>query len=265
MLADLTGRAALITGAGRGIGRGIAEVLARQQAAVAVTDVDEAAAHAVADDIGKAAIAVPLDVTDAASVIAAFAVVTEALSRIDILVNNAGVSADPDRASTADREEDWDRTFAVNVKGTVRCCEAALPAMTARGYGRIVNLASMAGHAARRTGGAYAASKAAVLRYTKGLSAVTAAHGVTVNAVCPGAVWTRFQERDMANLGRSDPRFAGLDAETVFRRRYADLIPTGRPQTPEEIGSAVAFLASDEARSITGQCLHIDGGAILRD
>jgi NAD(P)-dependent dehydrogenase (short-subunit alcohol dehydrogenase family) len=265
VFADLTGRAALITGAGRGIGRGIAEVLARQQAAVAVTDEDETAAHDVADRIGKAAIAVHLDVTDPVSVIAAFAAATEEWGRIDILVNNAGISTAPDRGSTVDSEEDWDRTFDVNVKGTVRCCEVALPAMTARGHGRIINLASMAGHAARGTGGAYAASKAAVLRYTKGLAAAAAAHGVTVNAVCPGAVWTRFQERDMANLQRSDPRLTGLEPEAVFRRRYGEVIPTGRPQTPEEIGSAVAFLACDEARSITGQCLHVDGGAILRD
>lgn len=262
MIADLSGRVALVTGAAAGIGRAIAEVLAAQGAAVAVTDLDEPGARAVAAGLPRA-VALRLDVTAPGDAEAAVAAATASLGPLDVLVCNAGVPADPSRE--VDTEEDWDRTFAVNVKGTVRTCEATLPGMLERGRGRIVTVASIAGHAARGTVGAYSASKAALLRYTKGLAATVAGRGITVNAVCPGAVWTPFQERDMAGVRERDASLADVPLQEIFLRRYAPVIPTARPQDPEEIGAAVAFLASDEARSITGQCLHVDGGAVIRD
>jgi NAD(P)-dependent dehydrogenase (short-subunit alcohol dehydrogenase family) len=269
VLADLTGRTALVTGAGCGIGRGIALTLAVQRARVAVTDLDEASAGAVAAAVagerGDHALALPLDVTDAASVTAAVDEVTRAWGRLDILVSNAGVPADPNRGTDEDCELDWDRTFAVNVKGAVRCCRAVLPSMIERQYGKIVTIASMAGHAQRRTTGAYAASKAALLRYTKGLAATVAAHNINVNAICPGAVWTPFQERDMAAVRTRDPALSGVELSELFRRRYAGVVPLGRPQTPEDVGRLAAFLVSDDAWNITGQCVHVDGGAVLRD
>lgn len=265
MLADLTGRRALVTGAGAGIGRVIARTLAAQHAEVAVTDVDGGAARTIADEIGGKALALRLDVTDPVSVQAAVAELLDRWGAIEILVNNVGVTADPLREVPGDREEDWDRTFAINVKGTVRCCEAVIPAMRERRYGKIVNIASMAGHAARRTGGAYAASKAAVLRYTKGLAVRLAPDNINVNAVCPGALWTRFAQMDMAATQRHDPALAGMDPEEVFRRLYTPVIPLGRPQEPEDVAKMVAFLASDDTRNVTGQDIHVDGGAILRD
>ena len=265
MLADLTGKTALVTGAGQGIGRGIADVLARQGARVALTDRKLEWATAAAAELGGRAIALELDVTDQASVDTAAAAVLARWEALDILVNNAGVPADPLRPAGRDREEDWDRTFAVNVKGVVRCCEAFVPSMRPRHYGKIINVASMAAHAARGTAGPYAASKAALLRYTKGLAVSLAPDGINVNAICPGAVWTSFQHADTAALQRDQPELATLDPHEAFQRAYRDIIPLGRPQTPEDIGNTAAFLASDDARNITGQCIHVDGGAILRD
>jgi NAD(P)-dependent dehydrogenase (short-subunit alcohol dehydrogenase family) len=265
VLADLTDRTALVTGAGAGIGRGIARVLADQGATVAIADLEITMAEAAAGELGGEPMALGLDVTDPASVEAAIAAVLRRWQRIDVLVNNAGVPADPTRPAGVDRDEDWDHTFAVNVKGTVHCCEAVGPSMRGRRAGKIINIASMAGHAARRTGGPYAASKAALLRYTKGLAMDLAPFGINVNAICPGAIWTRFQEADIVRLQQSRPELAGLDPQEAFLRAYRDAIPLRRPQTPEDIGKAAAFLASDDSRNITGQCVHVDGGAILRD
>jgi NAD(P)-dependent dehydrogenase (short-subunit alcohol dehydrogenase family) len=266
MLGDLTDRRALVTGAGAGIGAAIARVLAAQGALVAVTDRERKWADEVAAEIDPdRAVAVHLDVTDPASVREVVRAIQERWGGIDILVNNAGVSADPERPHGDDREVDWDRTFAVNVRGTVRCCEACLPQMQQRRYGKIVNIASIAAHAQRRTGGAYATSKAAVLRYTKGLAMQVAADQVNVNAVCPGAVWTDFQRRDMAATRDRASAPDDLSVEAFFEAHYAPIIPLGRPQTPQDVGKAVAFLVSDDADSITGQCLHVDGGAVVTD
>ena len=266
MIADLTGKTALVTGAGSGIGKGIAEVLAAQGAAVVVADLNEVAAEAVAGGIREGrALPLHLDVGDPASVQQVIERVLPEWGALDILVNNAGVRSATGDPRALDDEEDWDATLNVNLRGTVRCCNAVLPHMRARRSGKIINVASMAGHASRRIGGAYGVSKAAVLRYTKGLAAELAADDINVNAICPGAVWTAFQEtgeRARAGLGASVPR---AEVEKGFIQRYKAVIPLGRPQTPEDVGKAVAFLASDDARNITGQCIHVDGGAVLRD
>jgi meso-butanediol dehydrogenase/(S,S)-butanediol dehydrogenase/diacetyl reductase len=266
MLGDLTGKTALVTGAGSGIGRGIAMVLTRQGASVAVTDMNEDAAKRVADELsGIKTLALQLDVTDTA---AARRVVQEVIAEwgaLDILVNNAGVASPPNRQGGGDREEDWDVTFDINVKGTVHCCEAAIPHMRERRYGKIVNIASMAGHPGRRSGGAYAVSKAGVLRYTKGLAEELARDSINVNAICPGAVWTEFQRQGALSRQQQDPSLSGKDTEQLFRERYEPITPLGRVQTPEDIGKMAAFLASEDACNVTGQCIHVDGGVILRD
>ncbi len=265
MLGDLTGKTALVTGAGSGIGRGIALMLAAQNASVAVTDVDEARASEVADEISGTTMARQLDVTDAAAAQRLTESIISTWGALDILVNNAGVGAAPNRTLGADREEDWDVTFAINVKGTVHCCDAAIPHMRERRSGKIITIASMAGHAGRRSTGAYAASKAAVLRYSKGLAATLAPDNINVNVICPGAVWTRFQEAGALARQRRDPSLAGQDPERIFHDQYLPNIPLGRAQTPEDIGKMAAFLASEDARNVTGECIHVDGGVILRD
>ena len=261
MIADLSGRRALVTGAGTpgGMGATIAAVLAAQGAAVALADLPSARTAEVASELGAAeTLSLDLDVASADSVETVFATVAERWGGLDILVNNVGIGG----ARRGVAESDWDATFQVNLMGTVRCTEAVLPAMRDRGYGRIVNVASIAGHSARGTGGAYSVSKAAVLRYTKGLAVEVAPWSITVNAVCPGAVWTGMQSVPFERPEEVDPRLAGLTPYEAFLEYYRPITPLGPPQTAEEVGSAIAFLASDDARNITGQCLHIDGGAI---
>ena len=266
MLGDLTGKTALVTGAGSGIGRGIAMVLAEQGASVAITDVNEEWASQVAAEIsGARTVTIPLDVTDQGSADRAVRSVISEWGGLDILVNNAGVSSAPNRKQGEEREEDWDVTFAINVKGVMHCCNAAIPHMRERNYGKIVNIGSQAGHSPRRSGGAYAVSKAAVLRYTKGLANTLAPHNINVNAICPGAVWTRFQEAGALSRQRADPSLASKDLEQIFLDQYEGVIPLGRPQSPEDIGKMAAFLVSEDARNVTGQCIHVDGGVILRD
>ena len=266
MLGDLTGKTALVTGAGSGIGRGIAMVLAEQGASVAITDViSERASEVAAEMTDARTMTISLDVTDQESADKAVHSVISEWGALDILINNAGVASASIRRNVVEQEEDWDATFAVNVKGVMHCCNAAIPHMSERSYGKIINIASMAGHSPRRAGGAYGVSKAAVLRYTKGLADTLAAHNINVNAICPGAVWTRFQESGALSRQQADPSLAGIDPEQIFRDRYEPVIPLGRPQSPEDIGKTAAFLASEDARNITGQCIHVDGGVILRD
>jgi NAD(P)-dependent dehydrogenase (short-subunit alcohol dehydrogenase family) len=261
VIADLTDQKALVTGSGTsgGMGAGIVAVLAAQGAAVAVADIDADGAAAVASELGGEALALELDVGSPASIDRVFAELDAAWGRLDILVNNVGIG----HAAPGSGESDWEATFRVNLLGTVRCSERALPGMCERRHGKIVNIASISGHAARRTGGAYSVSKAAVLRYTNGLAVEVAPFSVNVNAVCPGAVWTGMQSGPFSRPEEVDRRLAGLDPYDAFLEYYRPITPLRRPQSAEEVGKAVAFLASADAASITGQCLHVDGGAIL--
>ena len=264
LLGDLSGKTALVTGGGQGIGRAIVTVLAEQGADVVIADIQTDGAHRLADELSsldRRFIVVELDVTKQDSATTAAELAIEQMGQLDILVNNAGISSVPG----ADEEANWQATFAVNVMGAVHCCSATVPHMKEKRYGKIINVASMAGHAARRAGGAYGVSKAGVLRYTKGLAYELASFNINVNAVCPGAVWTPFQEGGFERRKAEDPTLANVDPYQDFVERYATVIPMGRPQDPRDIGVAVAFLASDDASNITGQCLHVDGGAVLRD
>ena len=265
MLGDLTGKTALVTGGGSGIGAGIAAAMAKQGASVAIADLNEEWAAGIADEMGGSVMTVPLDVTDRDSVESAVNRVVSEWGVLDILVNNAGVAGAPGYSHEGEREEDWDVTYAVNVKGVNFCCNAVVPHMKERRYGKIISIASMGGHAPRLMGGAYAASKAAVLRYSKGLAYELASFNINVNVICPGAVWTRFQEGGAIARQMADPSLADRDPEQIFLDRYESVLPLGRPQTPEDIGKMAAFLASEDARNVTGQCVHVDGGAIIRD
>lgn len=268
MLVDLTGRTALVTGAAQGIGRGIALVMAQQGADVVIADLDADLASQTAKEItklGRKALGVQTDVTKQESADAAIKKAIDTWGHLDILVNNAGVSSAPGRSGDEDREVDWQVLWSINVMGVVHCCSAAITHMKQRRYGKIVNIASMAGHAARRSGGAYGVSKAAVLRYTKGLAYQLASFNINVNAICPGAVWTAFQQRGVQRRVETNPELAKRDPHELFLENYKTVIPLGREQTPEDIGKTAAFIASEDARNITGQCFHVDGGAILRD
>jgi 2-hydroxycyclohexanecarboxyl-CoA dehydrogenase len=243
----LQGRVALVTGAGRGMGRAIAERLAAEGARVAVTDVDRATAEDTAAALGPAATAVHLDVTNPASVAAAVEKVAGVLGPVDVLVNNAGwdhmapfLETDP---------ELWDRIIDINLKGTFNCARAVLPGMVERRSGRVVNISSDAGRVGSTGEAVYSAAKAGVVGFTKTLAREMARFRITVNVVCPGPTDTPLLD-DL--LGQGNERL--IDA---LRRA----IPLGRLGQPADVAAAVAFLASDDASYVTGVALPIDGGS----
>ncbi|MBI2178964.1 MAG: SDR family oxidoreductase [Candidatus Tectomicrobia bacterium] len=265
----LEGRVALVTGAGGGIGRGIARCLAEEGMALALADVVPAGAEAAAAEIeggGGRAVALGLDVTRAGECRSAVEEVRSRLGGLHVVVNNAGVIGSPNLKlglPLADlTEEDWDAAYAVNVKGVFLLCQAALPHLQAQRWGRIINISSRAGRDGRETIPHYSASKAAVIIFSQALAREAAPHGVTVNAICPGLIWSPMWER-LAQLYRGKlPGLAGLSPREVFDHFVAQT-PLRREQTPEDVGRAVAFLASEDARTITGQALLVDSGAVM--
>ncbi len=267
MMIDLSGRVALVTGGGRGIGRGISLVLAGQGADVSVGDLGADSATQTAGevrDLGRRALAFAMDVTDRASVESTVAATLDELRKIDILVNNAGIIGAADmweRATSSD--DDWNETFQVNVRGMALVTEAVEGQMIDRGSGKIINIASIAG----RMGGAdiphYSTSKAAAISLTQSTALRLARHDINVNAICPGLLWTPMWEkiaRRRSRFGSSQADVQGLPGREFFEKVVQQTMPLGREQTPEDIGKLAAFLASDDAKNITGQAINVDGG-----
>lgn len=245
--ARFSGRTALVTGAGGGIGSAIARRLAAEGAHVFVADAKETAAKEVADSIvGEGWPAEPLvfDLLDSAASETAVRHIVESRSRLDVLVNNAGINRRGDLLSLT--QEDWNLSFAVNVDSLFHLCRAALPHMIEAGGGAIVNTASQWGLYPAPAHIAYNVSKAAVVAFTKNLARDYAPHNIRVNAVAPGEVHTPMLEAGLARSGRT---VADLDA----------LVPFGRIGKPEEIAALVAFLASEEAPYICGSVIEITG------
>ena len=275
MLADLSSRTALVTGGGQGIGRGIALKLAEQGADVAIADINDEGAVAVVDEVkafNRKGMAVHMDVTDNASVDKCVNDVIAEFGHLDILVNNAGIGRLAGNAGTGlddDWEQNWNAVMDINVQGIMRCTKAVIGHFMERKYGKIVNTASGAGRGPIWWGppkglagmsNPYGPSKAAVISYTQYVAASLAEYNINVNAICPGQVWTAFHEPSILELKSRDESLSEKDSHELFAENALDLVPLGREQTPEEIGSLVAFLVSDDASSITGQSIHIDGG-----
>jgi 2-keto-3-deoxy-L-fuconate dehydrogenase len=254
---QLTGKVAVVTGGGSGIGAAIAALFARQGAHVAVLDVDDGAARRTADLIrsggGGAADPVACDVTDAAGVERAIATVAAAHQRLDILVNNAGIA----HVGTIERtdEADLDRLYRVNVKGVFLCARAALPIMVARGGGVILNMASIASLVGVPERFAYSMTKGAVLTMTMSIAVDYVKQNIRCNCICPARIHTPFVDRYVAR------HYAGREAETL--RALAAYQPIGRMGTPEEVASLALYLCSDEASFVTGQAYPIDGGVLV--
>ncbi|MFP5210325.1 MAG: SDR family NAD(P)-dependent oxidoreductase [Acidobacteriota bacterium] len=243
MFLDLTGQTAIVTGAAMGIGEVIARRLTAAGARVAVADIDFDAASATAEKIGGGAFALALDVTKASEVAAAVAKVVETAGSIEILVNNAG------RAGKAapiweQSDEDWHRVMDININGPFYLCRAVLPHMRAQGYGRIVNIASIAGKEGNPNMVAYSASKAALIGLTKSIAKEVATEGICVNAVTPAVIRTKILEQ-----------VTPAQVDYMVQR-----IPMKRTGEPEEVAAVVHFLASRDCSFVTGQCYDVSGG-----
>ena len=246
---SLEGRTAIVTGAGRGIGRAIAETLARQGCQLVLAARDqvsiEQAAREISQSCGTLAVAVPTDVTDPESVKNMVDRAVQEFGRVDILVNNAGVTRD--NLIMRMSEDDWDTVIQTNLKGAFNCCKAVIRGMLKQRYGRIINITSVSGLAGQAGQTNYSASKAGLIGLTKALAREVATRGITVNAVAPGLVPTALTQDMPADA-----------AEAILKAT-----PMGRLGTPEEIAFAVAFFAADEAAYITGQVLCVDGGMTM--
>ncbi len=243
MFYDLTGQTAIVTGAATGIGEAIASRLARAGATVAVADIDVPGAAAAAEAIGDRAFPLELDVTRADSVARAVRETLGRTGRLDILVNNAGIAG---RAAPLweQTDEDWRRIIDINLTGVFYCCRAVIGHMRERRYGRIVNVASIAGKEGNPNMTGYSATKAAVIAFTKSLGKEVATEGICVNAVAPAVVRTRI-------LDQLTP--AQIDYMTAR-------IPMKRTGMPEEVAAVVHFLASPDCSFVTAQCYDASGG-----
>jgi len=256
---SLEGKVALITGAGKGIGRAIALRLARDGADVVVNDIDGESARQVADEItqlGRRSFAIQADVSQSVEVNEMFAALLKRFGRLDILVNNAGVG--PVKTILECTEAEWDEVFAVNVKGVFLCSQAAARQMVKQRSGKIINAASVAGIRGVPYFVPYCATKAAVIVFTQGLARELAPFGITVNAYCPGIIDTDLT----ANTHRVLARYWGLEVKDVIEKRIAD-VPLGRMGQPEDVAGLVAFLASSDADYITGQSIPVGGGVVM--
>jgi 3-hydroxybutyrate dehydrogenase len=254
-------RIGLITGGGRGIGRAIALAFACEGAQVAVAarslEQVEKVAQEITEQYSAKALAIVCDVSDVASVEEMFAQVIESFGRgPDILVNNAGVAESAPLTRTTD--ELWHRHLAINLSGTFYCTRAALPEMIERGWGRVINMASIAGKIGAPYIAAYSASKHGVLGLTRSAALEVAAKGITVNAICPGYVDTDMTTNAVNNITKK----TGIQAEQAMDS-IKKMSPQNRLVEPEEVAALALLLASEEGRGIHGQAINVDGGTVL--
>jgi NAD(P)-dependent dehydrogenase (short-subunit alcohol dehydrogenase family) len=240
---EVDGQTAIVTGAANGIGEVISRRLANAGARVAIADIDDQAAAEAAERIGKHAFPLHLDITDANSVRQAIETLLARTQSLEIVVNNAGLAgkAAPVWEQT---DDDWNRALAINVTGPFFMCRAVMPHMRSRGYGRVVNIASIAGKEGNPNMAAYSASKAAIIGLTKSVAKEVATEGICVNAVSPAVIRTKM-----------------LDQLTPAQVSYMiERIPMKRTGQPEEVAAVVHFLSSRDCSFVTGQCYDVSGG-----
>ena len=243
----LSGRRAVVTGAGQGIGRAVALKLAALGARVAVVDLNGGTAASVASEIedsGGSAMSLALDVSDTDAVAAAFKDIVDVMGGIDILVNNAGITRD--NLILRMTPQDWDLVLAVNLRGAFNCIRAAARTMMSQRYGRIINMSSIVGLIGNAGQANYAASKGGLIALTKSVAKELGGRGITANAIAPGYIET--------------PMTASLSDKV--RDEFAAKIVLKRFGTPDDVANVVAFLASDGGDYITGQTINVDGGMV---
>ncbi len=245
---EFKGQTALVTGGARGIGRAIAEGLARKGAGIAIADVSLDNAKAAAAELsalGVRATAVKLDVSKAEEVVKSFEEIVKEFGRLDIVINNAGITRDG--LILRMKEEDWDAVININLKGVFLCSKEAVKVMVKQKYGRIVNIASVVAFMGNAGQANYSASKAGIVGLTKTTAREYASRGVTVNAVAPGFISTAMTDALAENV----------------RQEMLKSIPAGKFGTVEDVANAVMFLASPGSGYITGQVIHVNGGMYM--
>ncbi len=257
---------AVVTGSGKGIGKAIAMRLAAEGATVVVSDLMETDGKNTAAEIkaqGGNSIAIQADATQEADVNAMIAKTIEAYGQIDILVNNVGGGAGGPAVVIKTATENWDRTIEITLKSTFLCSRAAAQEMIKRKQGRIINISSISGKLGESLIGPYCAAKFGVQGLTQTMAKELGRYGITVNAVCPGYVFTPGWEQLAREMKANYSTMADKSLEEIFELRTKNLTALGRPQTSEDIASMVAYLASEEAKNITGQAISVDGGAVM--
>lgn len=257
-MGHLDGKVALVTGGGRGIGKSIALLLAEAGARVVVTARTKTDIDHVAEEIttaGGEAFAVTLDVSQPDAVTSAFDEARRHFGHIEVLVNNAGIAKSSLIWTTSD--DRWDETIAINLSGTFYCMREALKTMVSHKWGRIINIASIAGKAGAPYISSYSASKHGVIGLTRCAALEVAKHGITVNAVCPGYVDTPMTDSAISNIVSK----TGVDEEQAWEV-LANMSPQNRVMTPEEVAFLTVMLTREEARGINGQAINLDGGGV---
>jgi len=255
----IKGKVAIVTGAARGIGRGIALRLAQDGADVVVNDINSQSLNQVREEIqslGRRSMAIVADVSNGKEVSAMVDQVVSEFGAVDIMVCNAGIAQV--KAAVELTEEDWDKVFAINAKGVFLCAQAAAKQMIKQKSGKIINCASIAGHVGFSLLSHYSATKFAVVGFTQALAKELGPYGIQVNAYCPGIVGTDMWELIDEKMGE----YLGLPkGETL--KKYSELITLGRVETPEDVACLVSYLASSDADYMTGQSINICGGIVM--
>ena len=270
---DLSGKIAMITGAGSGIGAGIANVLFERGATLALCDLFGDSVSKTAESLSDDILHDSVDVTIPKDIESFRDKIIDKHGTIDILVSNAGVIGAKGFSKRKNySKDDWDNTYDVNVIGMVNSADAVVDHMKIKEYGKIINIASHGGRKPRGLGDIhrgnvqtpYLVSKAAVIQYTHLLAIELGSYNINVNAVCPGVIWTPIWEAIAINHIEQNPNLKNKTPKEVFDEFAVKArTPLGREQTPEDIGKTVAFFASEESSEITGQALNVNGGATL--
>ena len=274
----LKDKVAIVTGGASGIGRGIACCLAEEGADVVIADIDIGNASKVAEEVrafGRRALAVEADVTRKGKVELVVTSTLNSFGKIDILVNNVGggritpgdagqpVSVKGGYITDLD-DEDWDAAYEVNLKSQVYMCKAVVAHMKAQRSGKIINISSVAAKVGDSFRMPYSSLKGSVISFTRALARQVARDNINVNCICPGLIYTPSWQLGAEILWRIIPAYRELKGPRDVFQRYVDrLTPMGREQTPEDIGRLVVFLASEDARNITGQTINVDGGQVM--